>query len=436
MTANASVEIDQAAATAKKGRVVVAMSGGVDSCVAAAMMVDQGYEVIGITMQLWNHGSDGESRFDSCCSLNDVHDARLAAHQIGIPHYVVNYEKEFKVGVVDYFAAEYAAGRTPNPCVMCNSKLKFDHLIERARALGADWVATGHFARIVHHDDGRPCELYKGDDPKKDQSYFLFNMKQDMLKKTLFPLADLTKDQVREIAGRYNLHTRNKHESQEICFVTGKRYTDFLEQYYPDKTTAAGDIVDRAGKVLGKHDGIHLFTVGQRKGLNIQSLEAKYVAEIDPVTNRVVVDDLENLATASFDVPVINWLDPAFVEMAGPIEAEAMVRYRATTIPCTITRQPSGKWLVNLAVPAKWVTPGQAAVFYHGDRVLGGGFIGSQQRVSAVKNSFSTLIQEKQSNVGTDRNTSSGSQHAATATASTVGKHVDASAGTPGATGH
>jgi len=362
-----------------KGRVVVAMSGGVDSCVAAALMKDRGYDVIGITMQLWNHGTEGEARFDSCCSLTDVHDARLAAHQIGIPHYVVNYEKEFKAGVVDYFAAEYAAGRTPNPCVMCNSKLKFDHLVDRARALGADWVATGHYARIVHHDDGRPCELYRGNDTAKDQSYFLFNLKQDMLRKTLFPLADLTKEEVRDIAGRYNLHTRNKHESQEICFVTGKRYTEFLERYYPEQTTARGDIVDRRGRVLGQHGGIHHFTVGQRKGLNIQSLTPKYVAEIDPVTRRVVVDDLENLVAGSFDVPTINWLDPAYLEYSGPIKAQVMVRYRSAPIPCLIVRRPSGAWRVDLAVGAKWITPGQAAVFYDGDRVLGGGFIGTME---------------------------------------------------------
>ena len=356
------------------------MSGGVDSCVAAAILAERGFDVVGVTMQLWNHGADGESRFDSCCSLSDVHDARLAAHQIGVPHYVVNYEKEFRSGVVDYFAKEYAAGRTPNPCVMCNSKLKFDHLVERASALDAEWVATGHFARVVHHDDGRPSELYRGHDPRKDQSYFLFNLKPDMLRRVLFPLAEMTKDEVRRVAGQFNLHTKNKHESQEICFVSGKRYTDFLEQHYPQQLGQKGEIVSRSGEVLGYHDGIHKFTVGQRKGLNISSLEAKYVAEIDAASGRVIVDDLENLASEEFLIPEINWLVPELKSGNDPIECEVVVRYRGSPIACRIEKLPSGPWRVLLAVQAKWVSPGQAAVFYLEDRVLGGGFIGSRPK--------------------------------------------------------
>ena len=361
-------------------RIIVAMSGGVDSCVAAAILAERGFDVVGVTMQLWNHGADGESRFDSCCSLSDVHDARLAAHQIGVPHYVVNYEKEFRSGVVDYFAKEYAAGRTPNPCVMCNSKLKFDHLVERASALDAEWVATGHFARVVHHDDGRPSELYRGHDPRKDQSYFLFNLKPDMLRRVLFPLAEMTKDEVRRVAGQFNLHTKNKHESQEICFVSGKRYTDFLEQHYPQQLGQKGEIVSRSGEVLGYHDGIHKFTVGQRKGLNISSLEAKYVAEIDAASGRVIVDDLENLASEEFLIPEINWLVPELKSGNDPIECEVVVRYRGSPIACRIEKLPSGPWRVLLAVQAKWVSPGQAAVFYLEDRVLGGGFIGSRPK--------------------------------------------------------
>ncbi len=361
-------------------RIIVAMSGGVDSCVAAAILAERGFDVVGVTMQLWNHGADGESRFDSCCSLSDVHDARLAAHQIGVPHYVVNYEKEFRSGVVDYFAKEYAAGRTPNPCVMCNSKLKFDHLVERASALDAEWVATGHFARVVHHDDGRPSELYRGHDPRKDQSYFLFNLKPDMLRRVLFPLAEMTKDEVRRVAGQFNLHTKNKHESQEICFVSGKRYTDFLEQHYPQQLGQKGEIVSRSGEVLGYHDGIHKFTVGQRKGLNISSLEAKYVAEIDAASGRVIVDDLENLACEEFLIPEINWLVPELKSGNDPIECEVVVRYRGSPIACRIEKLPSGPWRVLLAVQAKWVSPGQAAVFYLEDRVLGGGFIGSRPK--------------------------------------------------------
>ena len=369
-----------------KTRVVAAMSGGVDSCVAAAMLLEQGYEVIGITMQLWNHAGDGTERFDSCCSLTDVHDARQAAHKLGIPHYVVNYEREFKTGVVDYFAAEYAAGRTPNPCVMCNSKLKFDHLVERARALGAEWVATGHFARVVHHNDGRASELYTGRDDKKDQSYFLFDMRPENLARAIFPLGDMTKAEVRAAAANLGLHTAEKHESQEICFVTNGRYTDFLAKHYPEVTTGrGGDIVDRAGSILGQHEGIHLFTVGQRKGLGALGPEAKHVAEIDADNNRIVVDDLENLKVSSFNVARVNWLVPQ-AELRSDRVYTVMVRYRAKTVVCRVVPDPedSNLWQVLLAEPARWVTPGQAAVFYDNDRVVGGGFIAKLRGAAAA----------------------------------------------------
>lgn len=362
-----------------KTRVVCAMSGGVDSCVTAALLLEQGYDVVGITMQLWNHGAQdgaaGEERFDSCCSLTDVHDARVAAHSLGIPHYVVNYEREFKTGVVDYFAAEYAKGRTPNPCVMCNSKLKFDHLVDRARALGAEWVATGHYARVVHHADGRPSELYTGLDPTKDQSYFLFDMQPANLKRAMFPLGGMTKAQVREIAKGMGMPTASKHESQEICFVAGKRYTDFLDKHYPEVTTFAGDIVDREGRVLGQHEGIHLFTVGQRKGLGgIGGLKSLYVASIDAATRRVIVDELDNLAVASFEVAATNWL-AADEDVSPDRVMSVMVRYRAKPVACRVEKIGEGHYAVLLAEKARWVTPGQAAVFYDQDRVLGGGFI-------------------------------------------------------------
>ena len=368
-----------------KTRVVAAMSGGVDSCVAAALLVEQGYEVIGITMQLWNHAGDGEERFDSCCSLTDVHDARMSAHRLGVPHYVVNYEREFKKGVVDYFASEYGAGRTPNPCVMCNSKLKFDHLVDRARALGAEWVATGHYARVTHHTDGRPSELYTGRDPGKDQSYFLFDMRPENLKRAMFPLGDLTKTQVRAIAAGMGLHTAEKHESQEICFVTGGRYTDFLEKHYPEVTRGrSGEIVDRAGVVLGHHEGIHLFTVGQRKGLGALGPEPKYVASIDATTNRVVVDDLENLKVSGFAVDLVNWLVPV-ADITADRPLSVMVRYRAKQVACRVvpdTNKP-GRYQVLLAEKARWVTPGQAAVFYDNERVVGGGFIANNTAEAA-----------------------------------------------------
>lgn len=383
-----------------KIRVVAAMSGGVDSCVAAALLQEQGYDVVGITMQLWNHAGDGEARFDSCCSLTDVHDARLAAHRLGIPHYVVNYEKEFKKSVVDYFASEYGEGRTPNPCVMCNSQLKFDHLVERAKALGAEWVATGHYARVVHHGDGRPSELLTGVDPQKDQSYFLFDMNPQNLSKALFPLGGLTKAEVRQIAAGMGLHTAEKHESQEICFVTGKRYTDFLAQHYPEVTTKTGEIVDPEGRVLGYHNGIHQFTVGQRKGL--QELlkgvhEPRYVKAIDARTHRVVVDELENLKVSEMVIERPNWLLPklpdagesylqSFADRLNDLPSLAvMVRYRARLVACHVERVTEEAIHLSLNERASWVTPGQAAVIYSNQRVVGGGFIASERKVRPLR---------------------------------------------------
>jgi tRNA-specific 2-thiouridylase len=365
----------------QKERVVIAMSGGVDSCVAAALLLEQGYDVIGITMQLWDHSKGGEQRFDSCCSLTDVHDARRVAHRLGIPHYLVNYESEFKAGVVDYFAAEYANGRTPNPCVMCNSKLKFDHLVARAKALGATKVATGHYAQVETLPDGE-LVLRRGVDQRKDQSYFLFDVKREYLETMLFPLGGLTKPEVRAIAEKLGFHTAKKHESQEICFVSGKRYTDFLAEHYPETTTITGPIVNRAGKVLGQHEGIHLFTVGQRKGLgNLGVLTPLYVRDIDAKTGTVFVDDADGLRVETFIVGKVNWLNGKGV--ANGTLLSVVPRYRARPLPCRVTAYsegPSGQRVqVDLFEAAPWVTPGQAAVFYDEDRVIGGGFIDARK---------------------------------------------------------
>ncbi|MEZ4743742.1 MAG: tRNA 2-thiouridine(34) synthase MnmA [Bdellovibrionota bacterium] len=358
-----------------KQRVVVAMSGGVDSSVAAAILLEKGYDVIGLSMQLYDHGDSGEKRFDSCCSITDLHDARKVAHKLGFPHYIINYEQEFRDGVIDYFAEEYSKGRTPNPCVMCNGRLKFDHLLVKAKSLGADWVATGHFAKVVHYQDGRPSELYRGYDLTKDQSYFLFSVRKDFLKQALFPLADLSKSEVRAYAKKLGLHTSEKKESQEICFVTSKRYTDFLEREYPHKAVGAGNIVDRDGKVLGQHQGIYRYTVGQRKGLGIRTETPKYVYKIDAEKNEVVVDDLAALATESLRISMMNWL--AAPEDILDMDLHLVSRYHGKPIAAEVTPEASGSCIVRLIQPAKWVSPGQAAVLYAGDRVVGGGFIDS-----------------------------------------------------------
>ncbi len=369
-----------------KKRVVIAMSGGVDSSVSAAILHRQGYDVIGITMQLWNHGNNDKTRFDSCCSLSDIHDAKIVAHQIGIPHYVVNYEDTFKEQVVQYFADEYKNGRTPNPCVMCNSKLKFNHLLDKAKLLHADYVATGHFARI-RHDQDYP-KLFRGDDPLKDQSYFLFSIPQHSLSNILFPLGDMTKTEVREIAASLNLHTQKKHESQEICFVTGKRYTDFLKDNFPDATHKHGKIIHQDGRVLGNHQGIHQFTVGQRKGLGVDSTEPLYVKEIRSQSGDVIVDKLSGLSQNEFYLNQLHWLDPQVEKKyyAGEkIFCEIQIRYRSKALQCSMKLDHS-RHLVSLNEPASWITPGQAAVCYHDQQVLGGGFISSNKPDSNCKN--------------------------------------------------
>lgn len=357
-----------------KSRVVVAMSGGVDSSVAACLLKEQGYDVVGISMQLYDHGESGEERFDSCCSLTDMHDARVVAHKMGFPHFIVNYEEEFRDGVIDYFADEYSKGRTPNPCVMCNSKLKFDHLLAKAEKLGANWVATGHYA-LIEHEENKPSKLYRAHDLQKDQSYFLFGVKQEFLKKALFPLAGMDKSEVRELARKYGLgeRTSEKKESQEICFVTSKRYTDFLEKEYPNKIHGKGEIVDRNGVVLGHHDGIYQFTVGQRKGLGINTQTPKYVKYLDAEKNRVVVDDLSALAADKVKLVGMNWLvDPDSMEGR---DVKVVARYHARPIASSVKILNDHECEVEMFESARWISPGQAAVLYDGDQVLGGGFI-------------------------------------------------------------
>ena len=345
-------------------RVLVAMSGGVDSSVAALLLQRQGYQVVGVTMQLWH--DKGASK--SCCSHTDINDARLVADRLGIPHYVFDYEKDFKTTVVDYFAAEYRQGRTPNPCVMCNSRLKFSHLIQKADAIGASWVATGHYAGIVHDSNGLAC-LVQAKDNNKDQSYFLFNLRNDYLARLKFPLHQLTKDQVRALAREQNLINADKAESQDICFVGGKDYREFIEKNY-QSVGKAGQLKTADGQVVGQHTGIHRYTVGQRKGLGVALGKRQYVTAIDAHTGEVTLGDYDDLVDNSFTIDTVRWLDETIGE-----GLEVMSRYRGPRLKCRVEKKSSGdRWQVTTQGRVL-ASPGQAAVFYRGEQVIGGGLI-------------------------------------------------------------
>jgi tRNA-specific 2-thiouridylase len=352
-----------------KKRVVVGLSGGVDSSAAAALLLEQGYDVIGITLKLWPQDCVSRAE-DKCCGPQAVMDARSVSHKLGIPYYLIDEAEDFQKQVIHYFAEEYKAGRTPNPCVMCNEKLKFGTLINRARQLGAEYIATGHFARIENRD-GRYL-LKRGRDPRKDQSYFLFSLKQEQLARAIFPLGELTKNDTREIARESQLKTAEKEESMEICFVPDKDYGRFLQQAKLVQKHQ-GEIVDLQGRVLGHHDGIEFYTIGQRKGLGISSPRPLYVIELDAASNRVVVGDDSDLERDEFKVERCNWIP--FDSAPEIIEVSAKIRYNHTGAEATVTPAADGSATVKLHAPQRAITPGQACVFYDGDLVVGGGWI-------------------------------------------------------------
>jgi tRNA-uridine 2-sulfurtransferase len=350
-------------------RIVVAMSGGVDSSVAAGLLVRDGHDVIGLSMQLYDQ-QQGEIRFGSCCTLDDLYDARRVAHAIGIPHYIVNFERKFEEHVLSDFVREYASGRTPIPCVHCNGDLKFASLVERAESFGAEAVATGHYAQVDFDESTRRYRLKRGMDPRKDQSYFLFTLTQPQLSRARFPVGALSKPEVREEARRLGLRVAGKPDSQEICFVPAGEHPEFVARR---AEIGGGVIRDTDGRVLGHHEGIHRFTIGQRKGLGIASGIPLYVVDIDAASAAVTVGPREALDRTTLTASRVNWISGD--APAAPIRAAARIRYRHAEAPATITPIDADRAHVVFDTPQAAVTPGQAVVFYDGDCVLGGGWI-------------------------------------------------------------
>ena len=348
-------------------RIVVAMSGGVDSATTAALLKSQGHEVIGMTMQLWDYG-DSEG---GCCSADEVCDARRVAYEIGIPHYVVNYMDSFRELVVSDFVSKYDSGETPIPCVLCNQFMKFDFLLKRALELDADFLATGHYARISRSAETGEYSLGRAVDPTKDQSYFLFTLGQRELQRLIFPLGDKTKTEVREIAKKMGLRVATKAESMGVCFITGDGYREFLEPYL-DRGKREGDIVDMEGNPVARHRGIASFTIGQRRGLGFAKGKPMYVVGIDAERNEVRVGEEKNLYSNALTAQNLSWVSEP---PEGEIEVRSKIRYRHGAVPSRVTVSNDGKATVNFPEPQKAVTPGQAIVFYRDETVVGGGWI-------------------------------------------------------------
>lgn len=354
-----------------KGKVAMAMSGGVDSSVAAAWLVTQGYEVIGITMRLSDDTRE-TARGASCGALGAAEEAKRIADIIGIAHEVVDFREIFRRQVIDYFLAAYGAGETPNPCIVCNRRLKFDALWQQAQALGADFIATGHYARITWNEAAGRHQLRKGRDEKKDQSYVLCQLPAALLPHVLLPLGDFTKQEVREMAREFALPVAQKAESQEICFIPDDDYGRFLRENRPD-CLRPGDIVDRAGRVLGRHGGVPLYTIGQRRGLGIAAPAPLYVIGLDMAQNRVIVGESAEVFAAGLTAREVNWLTDE--GLLAPRRLEVKVRYGPRSAWAAVLPLGEDRCQVRFEAPQRAITPGQSVVFYDGDEVLGGGVI-------------------------------------------------------------